>query len=62
MKLTPMLSQARAKYGDGVQLREMPDGARQVIAFHGPQWSGVRDASGVEVVAETRGPWREVLR
>lgn len=60
MRLTTLLSSARAKYGPGVQLRELPDGRRQVIRYHGRDWTGVRDETGVEVVVETRGCWREL--
>lgn len=62
MRLTSLLKSARAKYGGGrsTHLREMPDGRRQVIRFPGPEYTGVRDGTGVEVVAETTGPWAEL--
>lgn len=67
--LVPLLASARAKYGPGlsadelasIHLREV-DGLRQVIRFRGLHWKGQRDSSGVQVLAETRGAWREILK
>jgi hypothetical protein len=61
VKLTGRLSGARALYGRHVHLREMPDGLKQVIAYRGPQWVGVRDETGVEVVAWSWFSWRKLL-
>lgn len=60
MKLTALLNSARARYGHEVHLRELPDGRRQVIRYRARDWVGARDSSGVEVVAETLGRWRDL--
>lgn len=57
LALTDMLPSARRKYGAGVQLRELPDGRRQVVRYPLRDSLVARDSSGTEVVAETSGPW-----
>jgi hypothetical protein len=66
--LTDRLPAIRRKYGaeldaremHELHLRELPDGRKQVVRYRGRAFAGQRDASGVEVLAETLGSWESI--